>query len=96
MTNMTQMYGELMGRQIFLVGVSRSDTVDISGTKMRELLRTGRLQEFKTFLPPITKKSKNIVTKILSDSISSGCSFDYREQQKNIVYAGNGFPITLG
>jgi hypothetical protein len=63
---------------------------------MRELLKTGRLQEFKAFLPPVTKKSKNIVTKILSDSISSGCSFNCREQQKNIVLARNGLPIMLG
>ena len=96
MTNMTQMYGGLMSRQISLVGVSRSDTVDISGTKMRELLRTGQLQEFKAFLPPVTKKSKNIVTKILSDSISLGCSFNCREQQKNIMNARDGLPITLG
>ena len=85
-----------MSRQISLVGVSRSDTVDISGTKMRELLRTGQLQEFKAFLPPVTKKSKNIVTKILSDSISLGCSFNCREQQKNIMNARDGLPITLG
>lgn len=93
---MKRMYGSLMGKNIHLVGVSRLDTVDISGTRMRELLRLGDFGEFKRFLPPVAKKTKNIITKILSDSLSSGSSFYYREQQKNTVKYSGGLSITLG
>jgi len=91
--NMINMYGNLIDSQIFLIGVDRSSTVDISGTKMREFLKAGQTHEFEQFLPPVTKKSKNIITKILSDSISSGSSFYCREQQKSLKKHSVTWPI---
>jgi len=96
MIEMTKMYGELINSRIFLTGVSRNETVNISGTKMRGLLKSRKLQEFQHFLPPVTKKIKNIITKVLLDSMSSGCSFYCREQQKNMLKLSGGFPITTG
>ena len=96
MKEMTRMYGELIGSQILLVGIDRGSTVDISGTKMRKLLSVGHLQEFQNFLPPVTKKAKNIIAKILSDSIASGCSFYCREQQKKTSKVYRGILITPG
>ena len=94
--NMIKMYGDLINQQIFLVGVDRCSTIDISGTQMRKFLKNGQIRNFEQFLPPIEKNSKNIVTKILLDSISSGSSFYCREQQKNIIDSYEIIPIMSG
>lgn len=61
----------LSGGKVRKVGVSRSDTVNVSGTKMREFLQTGDKAGFFAHLPPVSQKDKEAIWNILLDSAAS-------------------------
>ena len=52
--------------QIERRGVSRTETVPVSGTKMRELLAAGNAVKFARFLPPSIQKYSQEIINILS------------------------------
>jgi hypothetical protein len=77
---MTQQYGELWKNQegpaIIGVGVPRSATVEISGTKMRGYLCSGDLESFAALLPPLPDNVKKEIAQILSNSATCGMSME--------------------
>ena len=81
---MTQQYGELWKNQdgpaIRGVGVPRSATVEISGTKMRGYLCSGDLDEFANLLPSMPDNIKQEIAAVLSNSVQCGLPRD--RQQK--------------
>ena len=83
---MTQQYGELWKNQngpaIMGVGVPRSATVEISGTKMRGYLCSGDIDSFAALLPPLPDNVKKEIAKILSNSVSCGLPMS-RQENKN-------------
>jgi hypothetical protein len=85
-TLMTQQYGKLWksqeGPSIQGVGVPRSATVEISGTKMRGYLCDGDLDSFAALLPPLPDNIKKEIASILSNSASCGLPMS-RQERKN-------------
>lgn len=81
---MIPLYGELLDKRIHRIGVSRKDTVDVSGTEMRRLISLGDETQFKNLLPPLSENSKNIITKILFESARSGKSFMSRSRESRV------------
>jgi len=83
---MTQQYGELWKNQtgpaIQGVGVPRSATIEISGTKMRGYLCKGDLDSFSELLPPLPDNVKKEIAQILSNSAVCGLSME-RQGAKN-------------
>ena len=83
---MTQQYGELWknenGPSIRGVGVPRSATVEISGTKMRGYLCSGDLESFAELLPPLPDNVKKEIAQILSNSAACGLPME-RQENKN-------------
>ena len=80
-TTMEKYYGDAWHRVINLVGIRREDTVNISGSEMRALLKdASRLEEFKSLLPPIKNNAKNIIAGILYDSAALGIDFNSRRK----------------
>ena len=73
---MTQQYGELWNNsaspKITGVGVPRTATVEISGTKMRGYLCNGDIESFSSLLPPLPNDIKAEIATILADSASCG------------------------
>lgn len=51
--------------QIERRGVKRTETVPVSGTKMRDLLATGNVKEFAEFLPPAIRQYSGEIINIL-------------------------------
>ena len=86
---MTQQYGELWNNQgapaIRGVGVPRTATVEISGTKMRKYLCDGDLQSFGNLLPPLPDQVKNEIATILADSASCGMPLKKRNEKNESV-----------
>ncbi len=92
-TTMEKYYGVEWSRSINLVGIRREDTVNISGSEMRAMLKdASRLEEFKSLLPPIKNNAKNIIANILYESAASGIDFNSRRKPASKapmpVYAG--------
>lgn len=50
------------------VGVKRTDTVNVSGTKMREFLASGDKEQFFKYLPPLSNSAKESIWQTLLDS----------------------------
>lgn len=82
---MTSSYGELWKNNntpaIRGVGVPRTATVEISGTKMRDYLCQGDLDNFAALLPPLPDSVKKEIGTILSTSISCGVPRDRRQNE---------------
>lgn len=51
--------------QIKLRGVNRNETVNVSGTKMREMLAAGNTKQFAKFLPPALQNNAQEIINIL-------------------------------
>ena len=79
---MTRLYGELwknkQGPSIRGVGIPRTATVEISGTKMRGFLCSGDIESFSSLLPPLPDSAKKEVAEILMQSIELGCPLERR------------------
>ena len=86
---MTQQYGELWNNQeapsIRGVGVPRSATVEISGTKMRKYLCDGDLESFGALLPPLPDQIKTQIASILADSASCGIPLKKRNEKNESI-----------
>ena len=87
-TLMTQQYGELWNNQegapsIRGVGVPRTATVQVSGTKMRQHLCDGDINSFVELLPPLPSKVKQEIAEILSTSITCGMPMEKRKQRQD-------------
>lgn len=54
--------------QIERRGVDRSETVNVSGTKMREYMANGDIKNFKKFLPPAVQQYAREILQILKDN----------------------------
>lgn len=82
---MTKQYGELWnnenGPTIKGVGVPRTATVEISGTKMRKYLCDGDLDSFSELLPPLPDNVRREIAQILSDSAVCGLPMSKRTQK---------------
>jgi len=67
------------------VGVARTSTVDISGTKMRALLCNSEdpasREAFMSMLPPVSEEIKQQIFEILSQSVSSMCPLSTRRNK---------------
>ena len=64
--------------QITLRGIKRSETVPVSGTKMRDLLQTGDYAAFAEYLPPaIRQHSKEIVGMLMGENIAESLIRSY-------------------
>lgn len=67
------------------VGVSRTSTIDISGTKMRALLCNredpSSKASFMSMLPPVSDEVKQQIFDILSDSVGSMCPLSTRRNK---------------
>lgn len=62
-----QKYPELLkANKINKIGVERTSTVNISGTKMREFLQSGEKKSFLENLPPVGNRNKEEIWNILS------------------------------
>jgi hypothetical protein len=93
---MKELYDDLFGKNIQLVGVSRKDTVDISGTKMRELILTTNKAEFKSLLPNLSENLKNIIVDVLFESARTGKPFISRLREGRSRSSTRNLPITSG
>lgn len=60
------------------VGIPRTATVEISGTKMRKMLCDGDIEGFSSLLPPLPDDVKRQIGTILSQSIAAGCPLERR------------------
>lgn len=60
------------------VGIPRAATVEISGTKMRDMLCKGDIKGFSALLPPMSDAAKREIGTILSQSIAAGCPLERR------------------
>ena len=82
---MIKQYGELWnnesGPSIKGVGVPRTATVEVSGTKMRKYLCDGDLDSFSALLPPLPDTVRREIAQILSDSAVCGLPMSKRTQQ---------------
>jgi hypothetical protein len=63
----------MLGKSILKVGVPRASTVEISGTKMRNLLCTGEREAFVEMLPPLPTHIANQIYDILATSVAQSC-----------------------
>lgn len=93
---MTKYYGDLFGENIHLVSVLRTETIDISGTKMRKLISSSNARKFKALLPNLSEKSKNIIIDILFESARTGKPFMSRLRERRLYENVSVFPITSG
>ncbi|MDB4337487.1 hypothetical protein OAA09_00555 [bacterium] len=84
---MIPLYGALLNDRINRIGISRSDTVQVSGTKMRELIKLSEIKEFKRLLPPMREDQKNIIARILFESAQSGKSFTARSRENRVDFS---------
>lgn len=79
---MTRLYGNLWknkgGPSIRGIGIPRTATVEISGTKMRGFLCDGDIESFSNLLPPLPKNAKIELANILMQSIELGCPLKRR------------------
>ena len=82
---MNRIYGDLWGSQIKGVGIPRSSTVNISGTKMRQYLCDCNLEEFVSLLPPLPEDVKMEIASILSQSISCGYPLSRRKETNESI-----------
>lgn len=57
--------------QIIKRGINRSETIQVSGTTMRELLTNGDLKQFITFLPKTIQTHGKEIFKMLGGSVSN-------------------------
>ena len=85
---MTKQYGELWNNRegmpaIRGVGVPRTATVQISGTKMRQHLCDGDINSFVELLPPLPGAVKQEIAEILSTSITCGIPMEKRKQRQD-------------
>lgn len=84
--SMTEMFGNLwagVGADceapcIQGVGIPRTATVEISGSKMRKMLCDGDIEGFSALLPPMSDAAKREIGTILSQSIAAGCPLERR------------------
>jgi hypothetical protein len=80
---MIRLYGELWknntGPAIRGVGVPRTATVEVSGTKMRGFLCSGDVESFANLLPPMTDAAKIEIANVLMKSIELGCPLERRQ-----------------
>lgn len=60
------------------VGIPRTATVEISGSKMRKMLCDGDIESFSALLPPLPDDVKQQIGNVLSQSIASGCPLERR------------------
>lgn len=60
------------------VGIPRTATVEISGSKMRKMLCDGDIENFSALLPPLPDDIKKDIGTILSQSIAAGCPLERR------------------
>ena len=86
---MTRLYGSLWKSEqapaIRPVGVPRSQTVQISGTQMREYLCAGDIESLMDMMPPLDDDSKKQIADILINSISCGMPLERRQNQQEMV-----------
>ncbi len=82
---MSNLYGDLWGSQIKGIGIPRNSTVQISGTKMRQYLCDGNLEEFSSLLPPLPEDVKMEIASILSQSITCGYPLSRRKETNESV-----------
>lgn len=84
-TLMSRLYGELWknktGPSIRGIGVPRSATIEISGSKMRSYLCSGDIENFASLLPPMPDAAKQEIANILMKSIELGCPLERRQIQ---------------
>lgn len=96
---MNGQYGELWknenGPAIRGVGVPRTATVEISGTKMRGYLCDGDLESFAELLPPMSDSAKKEIATILSTSISCGVP-QARRQNESLLRSYIRSALMLG
>lgn len=84
--DMTSRYGDLWASVgadceapcIQGVGIPRTATVEISGSKMRKMLCDGDIENFSALLPPLPDDVKREIGTILSQSIAAGCPLERR------------------
>jgi len=67
------------------VGISRKETVQVSGTQMRSYLCSGDTESFMSLLPPISDEAKQQITDILTNSITCGVPLERRQKQQEVV-----------
>ena len=65
------------GNKINLKGVDRTQTVPVSGTKMRQLLSTGNVKKFVSLLPPAVRQYGTEIYDILSKQAVESLIRDY-------------------
>ena len=86
---MTKLYGDLWksdsGSSIKGVGVPRSATIEISGTKMRGYLCDGDIDNFSSLLPPLPDSAKEEIANILMSSIELGCPLERRQAKQEAL-----------
>jgi hypothetical protein len=83
---MEKLYGETYGTAIKKFGVPRSATVEISGTKMRQMLCNGNKAEFLPMLPNLPKAVAEEIFDILSTSAIKMCPRkDWMMQTESIL-----------
>jgi len=63
--------------KINLKGVDRTQTVPVSGTKMRQLLSTGNVKKFVSLLPPAVRQYGTEIYDILSKQVVESLIRDY-------------------
>jgi hypothetical protein len=66
-------YPGLLQSTINKIGLSRSATIDISGTKMRNYLCTGERDKFIKLLPPVSKDIAIEIYETLKTSVENSC-----------------------
>jgi len=76
-------YGGLWKASILPRGVARTETIEISGTKMRNYLCQGDVKSFAEYLPPLPQDKKEEIADILSKSIEFGCPYSQRKIEEN-------------
>ena len=86
---MSRLYGNLWlsdsAPSIRPVGISRKETVQVSGTQMRSYLCSGDTESFMSLLPPISDEAKQQITDILTNSITCGVPLERRQKQQEVV-----------
>jgi len=63
--------------QIVRRGVKRTETIDISGTEMREYIEDGDVESFTSLLPPAIQKHGKEIFDLLSDDIKESLLKSY-------------------
>lgn len=68
----------LKNNQIKLIPITRSNTINISGTQMRSFLNSGDKESFTSYLPAgLNSKNKNAIWNILNRDINESFLYDY-------------------